>query len=463
MATNNKKFIILQEDDVGYGLNQKKPSGYTKIEPKNSKVKIIYYIQNLNNENVYSLNLIVSNDSKVGVISIGESKPDDTGKIDVSYDFDESLINSLCGSSICLKDSNGDVKYPLSGFLPKRKCFNWKVNTMRSIKNRPFRKEKFGFDKKKDNKSLKDIVKDFERSYGVSGIEGETEEKYEKVSEDIRDKVGEITKVEALCECKEEEINSDDVVVEIYEEHKLDKSGKIEGDKFNIEKFPMHIYRNLGYESLLRYDEGEDREMNKQYKHIRDNIYSRYEYEVRCDIESSKELLKEAKEHIQSLKKLILNDDGKIERLLRCAFSSSFKTQNQVEYDYNYRFFLNILSEFEEVPSLNQDNYKFFKVYVENFSQMENVRKIDNIKYGIVYYPMMFMYPYFKDKGYFVVGLNCDGENLSNLVYGIEVDDSDDSGLPYDGKTGFNNYIYDYENSRSYNIMEYDYKEFRVK
>ena len=134
-----------------------------------------------------------------------------------------------------------------------------------------------------------------------------------------------------------------------------------------------------------------------------------------------------------------------------------------IDYDYDYKFFLNILSEYEEFYSLNQDNYRFFKVYVDNFSQIENIRKIDNIKYAIIYYPMVFMYPYFVDRGYFIIGINCDGKDISNLVYGVEGDLDNNFKLPYDGETGFNKYIYDYENSKKYIIMEYDYKRFEVK
>lgn len=478
MATNNKKFIILQEDDIGYGLNKKKPSGYTKIEPKNSKTKIIYYIQNLNNENVYSLNLIINNDSKLEVISIGEAKPDDSGKIDVSYDFDESLFDSLCGSSICLKDSKGDVKYPLSGFLPKRKSFNWKVNSMRNIKSRPFRKENFGFEKKKESKPSKNIVN--EDKSKVSYDQESIKEVVENIMEDVKgtntSHNEDVTTIEVREEALEERVSVENKPIELIEDeevicedvHEKENDEIIEESekdefKFNRGEFLMYRYRNLAHESLLRHNKDDHKHEEKHDKHKHENIYDKHEEKVKHEVESSKELLKEAKDHIESLKKLISHDDGKIEKLVKSLFSSVFKTQKEIEYDYNYRFFLNILSEFEELTSLNQDNYRFFKVYVDNFSQMENVRKIDNIKYGIVYYPMMFMYPYFRDKGYFIVGLNCDGGSVSNLVYGIEVDDSDDSKLPYDGKTGFNNYIYDYENSRVYNIMEYDYKEFRVK
>ena len=160
----------------------------------------------------------------------------------------------------------------------------------------------------------------------------------------------------------------------------------------------------------------------------------------------------------------MIKDDGKIEKMIKSILPNMCKKNREINGDYDYRFFLNILNEYDEMHSLNYEGYVFFKVYIDNFSQMKNMEKYDNIKYAIIYYPMIFMYPYFKDKGYFIVGLNYDEDkNISNLVYGVEVNEGMESLFPYDGKTGFNKYVYDYEKSKGYHIMEYDYKEFKVK
>lgn len=432
---DNKKFIILQEDDKGFSFKNKKPSGYTKIEIKESKFRIFYYIQNLNNENIYSLSLIIKNESKIEIISIGDVKPDENGKIDVSYEFDDALLECLHGSTVCFKDLKGEVKYPLSGFLAKKKVFNWKINQFRLIKNRAFRKENFIFDTKKDIQNNKENRKDYVDVFECSKNENKNDinkivKVYEEIEVDSLDKNDDKIN-EFKCECNE---------------------GDLEIFKFNRGDFIMDRY--LKTHSL---------DLTRKFENKNDNIYCKYENEIKKSIDKSKDIFNEAKSHIDSLKKLMLEDDGEIKKMIKNLFSNFYEVNRSIDYDYDYKFFLNILSEHEEFYSLNQDNYRFFKVYVDNFSQMENIRKIDNIKYAIIYYPMVFMYPYFIDRGYFIIGINCDGKDVSNLVYGVEADFDNNYKLPYDGETGFNKHIYDYENSKKYIIMEYDYKRSEVK
>lgn len=451
--SDNKKFIILQEDDKGFSYKNKKPSGYTKIEPKDSKLKIFYYIQNLDIESTYSLSLIVKNESKIEIISIGDIKADENGKIDVSYDFDDTLLESLCGSCICLKDMKGDVKYPLSGFLPKKKPFNWKVTQFRNIKNRPFRKENFSFDKKKETEVRKieyhEVVENKDTIVSDSDV---------SENDLINNTEGDNNVYDYYQDVEHKEINKEDNESEDIKEGHQDTSDEhlfriIESDSLNNTL-------NRGEFIMERYSKFQVRE---DVKHKSVDIYKKHEQKVENEVIKCKNNFEEAKKLIDSLKELMEYDDGKIEKMIKTLFPAMNKKDRNLDNDYNYRFFLNILSDYDEIKSLNQDNYRFFKVYIDNFSQMENMRKIDNVKYAIVYYPMLFLYPYFKDNGYFIIGINCDGENVSNLVYGVEAKHLDSREFPYDGKTGFNKYIYDYEHSKKYNIMEYDYKKFEVK
>ncbi len=449
MSYNNKKFIILQEDDKGFGIKNRKPSGYTKIEPRDQKFKIVYYAQNLNEDSSYNLNLILDNEGKVEIISIGDIKSDSNGKIDICYDFDESLLDLVCGSAICVKDAKGEVKFPLSGFLSKKKIFNWKVNQFRGIKIKPFKKESVFLEKRKEANCFK---------------------KYEKNNNEVssnEENNNEVNDVPMLDKVTDEDIEKDmlkDINKNIYKDIEKETFNEIYIEEFNKDdnfddeirsnkSFIMNMYNRLN-------DENEDFGENKQNEH------ESYEENVKKVIKSSKGSYEEAKEHIESLKKLLSKDDGKIENMVKSILYKVFNNKNtrEIHYDYEYRFFFNILNEYEEINSISDDNYVFFKVYIDNFSQMKNMKKQDNIKYAIVYYPMMFMYPYFKNTGYFIIGLNYDkNNNISNLVYGIEVIDGMEECFPYDGKTGFNKYIYDYENSKGYHIMEYDYKKFCVK
>ena len=393
IISDSKKFIILQEDDKGYSFKNKKPSGYTKIEAKDSKFRIFYYIQNLNNENTYSLSLIIKNESKIDIISIGDIKPDENGKIDVSYEFDDTLLECLHGSTVCFKDLKGGVKYPLSGFLAKKKVFNWKVNQFRLIKNRTFRRDSFMFETKRDIQKKED-KKDYEDGVEYTKNDNKNcENKFVKVDKEIG--------IEVLVE-------NDD---------KIDESKCLCNEK-NLSLFKF----NRGDFIMDRYLRTHSLDSTRDFENKNDNVYYEYENEIKNDIDKSKNIFNEAKKHIDSLKKLLLKDDGEIKKMVKSLLQKFCDINRHIDYDYDYKFFLNILSEYEEFYSLNQDNYRFFKVYVDNFSQIENIRKIDNIKYAIIYYPMVFMYPYFVDRGYFIIGINCDGKDISNLVYGVEGD-----------------------------------------
>ncbi len=475
--SDNKKFIILQEDDKGYSFNNKKPSGYTKIEDKDGKFKIFYFVQNIDSENTYGLVLIINNDSKIEVVSIGEVKADSNGKIEMSYDFDEELLNSVCGSGISIKNSNGEIKFPLSGFIPKKKVFNWKVSQSRLIKNRPFRKDVLSFDKKRDSSKkteIKSKIKDGE----IEDMITIANDGYEENKIYINHEENLIDRDNKDCEAKDhkEEISNDDSKILDNDESK-DDNNTLENNtppkedsrpclpnedfqKDEDEEGKESKFKNGGSSLMKKYH----RMNNEGFRRENMNAYERYENKIKHKIDKTKSSCEKAKEHIEALKKLIVKDDGKIEKLIQSLFPNIFKNKRSMIEDYDYRFFLNILNEYDEMNSLNQEGYVFFKVYVDNFSQFQNMKKIDNIKYGVVYYPMISMYPYFKDNGYFIVGLNYDeGKNISNLVYGVEVREGMEEDFPYDGKTGFNKYIYDYGSSKGYHIMEYDYKGFEVK
>lgn len=384
-VNDKKKFIILQEDDKGFSFNNKKPSGYVKIENRDLKFKIFYYVQNIDNQNTYNLNLIINNDSKIEVISIGEIKSDNNGKIEVSYDFDENMLDSVCGGAICVKTFKGDLKFPVSGFLPKKKVLNWKVSQTREVKSKYFKKDNNYFES-----TPKKIIN------------------------------------------KEESSNDEEIK-------------NLPSHDNDLNKFENDGSEKLNSDECL-------------------NVYEKYEKSIKNIIDDSKESYKEAEQHISALKKLLIKDDGKIEKMLKSLLPNLNDRSESINSDYNYRFFFNVLSDFDEVNSLNYDGYVFFRVNVNEFSQLREVKKNDNVKYAVVYYPMICMYPYFKDKGYFIIGLNYDcNKGISNLVYGVEVDDGMENLFPYDGHTGFNKYIYDYENSKGYHIMEYDYKECVVK
>jgi len=84
----SRLFIILQENDKGYGLSSDKaPNGYVKIETKNNKCKVNFYVQNLKKiEDDYHMVLVC--DKKVGdkLIDLGKMKVD-SGKADMVLEY----------------------------------------------------------------------------------------------------------------------------------------------------------------------------------------------------------------------------------------------------------------------------------------------------------------------------------------------------------------------------------------
>ena len=97
----SRYFIILQEDERGYSLAPDKlPSGYAKLEMKNEKCKISYYVQNLRKESAPYYMMLICNKKEVNkIIKLGEMNIDDHGRAEVSYEYD---VNNICDTGISM-------------------------------------------------------------------------------------------------------------------------------------------------------------------------------------------------------------------------------------------------------------------------------------------------------------------------------------------------------------------------
>jgi hypothetical protein len=96
----SRYFIILQEDEKGYALGSDKlPSGYAKLEIKNDKCKVSYYVQNLKKESTpYFMVLICNKKDVKKLIRIGEMNIDEYGRTEVSYEYPtENVANCNIG------------------------------------------------------------------------------------------------------------------------------------------------------------------------------------------------------------------------------------------------------------------------------------------------------------------------------------------------------------------------------
>jgi hypothetical protein len=121
----SRYFIILQEDERSFALSQDKlPSGYTKLENKNDKCKITFYVQNLSKEKKpYSQVLICGKKGKKQIINLGTLNIDDTGRCETSVEFGENNIGNMniqmkeiVGAAV-IKSAEPSIISVMSGFL----------------------------------------------------------------------------------------------------------------------------------------------------------------------------------------------------------------------------------------------------------------------------------------------------------------------------------------------------------
>lgn len=112
-------FIILQQGNEGASKETDKlPSGYVKLELKNDKCKISYYVQNLKKETLpYYMVLICNKKELKKSIEIGEMNIDEYGRADVAYDY---LTDDIAGSHISFDNISGAavVKSLNSNIIP---------------------------------------------------------------------------------------------------------------------------------------------------------------------------------------------------------------------------------------------------------------------------------------------------------------------------------------------------------
>lgn len=130
----SRYFIILQEDEKGYSLDSDKiPSGYAKLEMKNNKCKISYYVQNLRKEKQpYYMILICGKKDVNKIIKLGKLNIDDYGRVDISNEYDMENIadtgisaEKIVGAAI-VKFLDTNVVSIMSGFSTTDKPSEWR-------------------------------------------------------------------------------------------------------------------------------------------------------------------------------------------------------------------------------------------------------------------------------------------------------------------------------------------------
>jgi hypothetical protein len=395
----SRYFIILQEDEKGYSLaSDKIASGYAKLEMKNDKCKISYYVQNLKKEKTpYYMILICNKRDMKNIIKIGEMNIDDYGRADVCYEYP---IDDVAGSGISMDRVSGaaivrildnNIISVMSGFasteIPKWKDFAIIENRKESPEG------------EEDNK-----VEELDNG-GASEVDSKSIfDKYEESIEKVK---------------KDEEDMEKNHVDEEDKGKKIPESGEIpeEDNKRTAED---------SLESKIKKDLEVGNEGDSPI------------YVDNSVTESYKEA--ELKRH-------------------KCKKAKGISQPGNYPQGPEGDFFNNLMNGFKETKSICNElkRCRWYKIPVNSMEDMYNMN--DYNKYALIYYPMMSYYPYIKKHCHYLSGYKCDKKGrVKYLIYGI-LGTKDKRDQPYGGKSGFVTWVSLRDKDKiGYWLMFYDFK-----
>jgi len=163
----SRYFIILQEDEKSFALSQDKlPSGYTKLENKNDKCKITFYVQNLSKEKKpYCQVLICGKKGKKQIVNLGTLNIDDTGRCETSIEYGENNIGNMnipmkeiVGAAV-IKSTEPSVISVMSGFLSTN-IADWKSYQVVDIDSGERIKNEFDSYEEKIEKNIEEKIEE---------------------------------------------------------------------------------------------------------------------------------------------------------------------------------------------------------------------------------------------------------------------------------------------------------------
>lgn len=413
----SRSFIILQENEKGHGISSDKlPTGYTKIELKNGKCKVSYYVQNLKKgARPYHMILICNKKDTKKLIKFGEISLDQDGKSEASKEFEG---NNIIGSGISTDKIIGaaivqfidkDMVVVMSGFNASDIPDSWKT-------------------------------------YPLVGEMSEKKPAEVEVKKEVKVEAKKEVKAEVKKEAKPE--HKKEAKIEVKEEVKVEKprtETKVDSPKVIVD------------------------EENK-------NIFEQYEK----DIEESKSKIKLENENINDnsdKEKLDVEVEKDNENVELSENTSTEVREENKDYDGEYfnqsseayptgrmgRFFRNLAEDFEDLGEYFPDVRccKWYKVPLN--SEEEDYNERNHNKHALIYYPMMAYYPYIQKNGYYLIGYKYDKNGkMKYIVYGI-LGTKSKYDQPFYGRTGFVSWVplergKEEEDSKGCWLMFYDFK-----
>ena len=408
----SRYFIILQEDEKGYSLDTgKTPSGYAKLEMKNNKCKVSYYVQNLRKEKQpYHMVLICGKKDVNTIIKLGKLNIDDFGRVDIFNEYEIENIadtgissDKIVGAAI-VKFLDTNVVSIMSGFSTTDKPNEWKKYKLAESNS-----------ENKETRS-EDLINEFD----------DYEENIELIKSKSDDKVVERTHLYV-----DQKDN-----VEVVEN--LENCG-------DAEKTEIYDRLNENMEDIEPED-GLDVNRDKHKKECKESKELKHFMDKEC---------KELKHDMDKEYKEIKHDKDK-----DCECNSKEDKHGDYPKGVMGDFFKKVAKDFEEVPNFSKE-IKWCKWYKVPINKLESMYDFsDYNKYTIAYYPMICYYPYIRNHKSYMLGYKCDSNGkMKYIVYGIPGSRAK-AHQPYGGKTGFVTWISNSENDEmGHWLMFYDFKK----
>lgn len=405
----NRFFIILQEDQKGYGIDTNRtPSGYAKLEMRNDRAKTSFYVQDIKKQNgPYYMVLIAQGISgNRELINLGQINIDEGGKADISSEHDANNIantnismDKIQGAGIC-RINGTKVNPVMAGFICGEELKNWATYPMSKV--------------------------------SVRSSNGNVAVKTEEVN----------IKTEAKKEIKPvEKIKADTIEVKKFNEDRKNEDIAINETKViekldlrNNDEFINEVVKDSNTVEVQDFDDYED-----QIERLKE--YRKKQSEKKCndDDDSDED-----------------DDNGKDYDYKKKYDKNDYPVGPMGD------FFKSVVKDMDKKGSHDSiKNCQWYKAHVENLESMycEN----DYNKYSVVFYPMICYYPYIAKTKSFMIGYKCDDDGvLKYIIYAIPgtkalVDQ------PYEGKTGFVTFMGDKDNSETGHwLMYYDIKKSSV-
>ncbi|MEG0133713.1 MAG: hypothetical protein RR851_14700 [Clostridium sp.] len=484
----NKFFIILQEDQKGYGVDSKKsPSGYAKLEMKNDKAKSSFYAQNLKKQKgPYSMILIVRGKSGNELINLGQINIDEGGSADVSNEYDVNNVantnigmDKVQGAAICRINAD-KISSVLVGFNCGQELKGWQnypVAKDNSNKSEGAKKQepKPQVEEKKEMKQeSKPHMEEKKEMKQESKHHMEEKKEMKQESKHHMEEKKEM-KQESKHHMEEKEEMKQESKPHVEEKKEVEQESKHhmeEKEEMQQESKPymedINQYNDIECQRDNEYNIG-----NEDGKYVENQVNPHVIYEFNQGESSSKttnrgsfgdenEIFDEYEKKIEKLK-----DTRKKCECDEYDDEKKHKEKKHKKNDYTDKnfpvgnmgdFFKEVVKGLEKIGvNENIKNCFWYKAHVNKLEDMYCV--YDYNKYSVVFYPMICYYPYISKHKNFMVGYKCNDEGqLKYIIYAIP-GTKKLADQPYEGKTGFVTFMQDENNQdKGHWLMYYDIK-----